>query len=423
VLECLAALVDKSMVVAEGDAAPRLRLLETTRAYALEKLADAGETLTLLERHARNVAAQFRSAYDVFWQLSPEQWLQRFEPDLDNLRVAIDWALREDPALAIELVGDSLKLWQELGLQPEALRHCASALAHVDGATPARAAGRLWFAQAMMYANSWTVRSRDAARRAVQLLRDADDPAVFALALTRLACWSRALATREQRDALAELEGLESPAWMGQLRCAVPRARGSLYRGERRFAESRAEFQRSCDISRRLGHARAATVDLMNVAETTLAAGDVDDAIAISHEAIEAFAGSPDTLFQMFARMCLVAALVTKTDAAAAREAFEAAAPHVRRHDMLYRYGDTAALFAALENRLDAAARLLGYTDATYALRSEAQRDPTEVPAREAALARLSHIPAAQVQAWMRAGAEMSGAEALGEALTRPQAQ
>jgi predicted ATPase/DNA-binding winged helix-turn-helix (wHTH) protein len=422
VLECLAALVDKSMVVAEGDASPRLRLLETTRAYALEKLADAGETLALLERHARNVAAQFRSAYDVFWRLSPEQWLQRFAPDLDNLRVAIDWALREDPALAIELVGDSLKLWQELGLQPEELRHCAGALAHVDSATPARAAGRLWYAQAMMYANSWTVRSRDSSRRAVQLLRDADDPAVFALALTRLACWSRALVTQEQRDALAELEGLESPAWTGQLLCMLPRARASLYRNGRRFAEARAEFQRSHDISMRLGHARAATIDLMNVAETTLAAGDVDDSIAISHEAIEMFAGSPDTLFQMFCRMCLVAALVTKSDVAAAREAFEAAAQHMSRHDMLYRYGDTAALFAALENRLDAAARLLGYADTAYALRSEAQRDPTEVPAREAALARLSQLPAEQLRALMREGAAMSGAEALAEALARPQA-
>ncbi|MBP1621834.1 MAG: hypothetical protein H6Q02_2601 [Acidobacteria bacterium] len=44
VLEHLGALVDKSLVVAEGEEVPRYRLLETTRAFALERLGEAGET-------------------------------------------------------------------------------------------------------------------------------------------------------------------------------------------------------------------------------------------------------------------------------------------------------------------------------------------------------------------------------------------
>lgn len=45
VLEQMGALVDKSLLVAEGDPLPRYRMLETTRLYALERLADAGETV------------------------------------------------------------------------------------------------------------------------------------------------------------------------------------------------------------------------------------------------------------------------------------------------------------------------------------------------------------------------------------------
>ncbi len=51
-LDHLGALVDKSLVLAEGDPVPRYRLLETTRAYALERLGEADETAAMLRRHA-----------------------------------------------------------------------------------------------------------------------------------------------------------------------------------------------------------------------------------------------------------------------------------------------------------------------------------------------------------------------------------
>jgi predicted ATPase len=53
VLVCVANLVAKSLIAAEvGGAVPRYRLLETTRAYALEKLADSGELEEVERRHA-----------------------------------------------------------------------------------------------------------------------------------------------------------------------------------------------------------------------------------------------------------------------------------------------------------------------------------------------------------------------------------
>ncbi len=52
VVDALGGLVEKSMVVVEGDESPRYHLLETGRAYALEKLSEAGETGDLERRHA-----------------------------------------------------------------------------------------------------------------------------------------------------------------------------------------------------------------------------------------------------------------------------------------------------------------------------------------------------------------------------------
>ena len=52
-LDLLGHLIDKSLVIADGEAEPRYRLLETTRAFALEQLGAAGESEAMLRRHAQ----------------------------------------------------------------------------------------------------------------------------------------------------------------------------------------------------------------------------------------------------------------------------------------------------------------------------------------------------------------------------------
>src|SRR5580704_15122856 len=55
VVDCVTNLVTKSLVIADvGGATARYRLLETTRAYALDKLGEAGNFDTAAQRHARH---------------------------------------------------------------------------------------------------------------------------------------------------------------------------------------------------------------------------------------------------------------------------------------------------------------------------------------------------------------------------------
>ena len=62
IADSLASLVMKSLVTADlGDGAARFRLLDTTRAYALAKLADNGEADALARRHA----AYYRGVADT----------------------------------------------------------------------------------------------------------------------------------------------------------------------------------------------------------------------------------------------------------------------------------------------------------------------------------------------------------------------
>src|SRR5262249_2349185 len=88
----LAGLVDKSLVVSlAGAGENRYRLLESTRAFALEKLA-AGNYAALARRLCEHMTIVFERA-ERSWPTTPRaDWLAAYEPDLDNLRAAQGWS-------------------------------------------------------------------------------------------------------------------------------------------------------------------------------------------------------------------------------------------------------------------------------------------------------------------------------------------
>ncbi len=106
VLELLSALVDKSLVVADAGEAPRYRLLESARAFALEQLA-AGETADALRRHALAMRDFLKRVDDanLDGELRTDQYSALLVPELDNLRAAHAWATSEagDAQVAIAL--------------------------------------------------------------------------------------------------------------------------------------------------------------------------------------------------------------------------------------------------------------------------------------------------------------------------------
>ena len=103
-------LVRRSLVVADvsGDET-RFRLLETLKLYALERLAEAGETETVARRHAEWYADHLRESY----ALDETVWLARGIAEFDNLRTAVVFALdRGDADLGVRLVASMWPLYQ-----------------------------------------------------------------------------------------------------------------------------------------------------------------------------------------------------------------------------------------------------------------------------------------------------------------------
>ena len=96
VLDHLAALVDKSLVVADGDDRPRYRLLESARAYALEKLAEADETQAAGAppcRVLRGALPACRPIRCMPARRTEDAFIAERGVELDNLRAALAWAL------------------------------------------------------------------------------------------------------------------------------------------------------------------------------------------------------------------------------------------------------------------------------------------------------------------------------------------
>jgi len=101
-VDCTANLVTKSLVVADlGGATAWYRLLETTRAYALEKLMQSGEFEQVARRHAEYCRDLFERA-EVELQTRPaSEWRAAYGRRIDNLRAALDWAFSPTGDVAV----------------------------------------------------------------------------------------------------------------------------------------------------------------------------------------------------------------------------------------------------------------------------------------------------------------------------------
>src|SRR5262249_13832105 len=90
---------------------PRIRMLETIREYALERLDAAGEAVDLGRRHAAWCLTLAERALPEL--RGPEQagWLARLDRELDNIRSALAWALEHDAAAGLRLAGALWRFW------------------------------------------------------------------------------------------------------------------------------------------------------------------------------------------------------------------------------------------------------------------------------------------------------------------------
>jgi predicted ATPase/DNA-binding winged helix-turn-helix (wHTH) protein len=127
-------LVSKSLVMADvGGATAHYRLLETTLAYAREKLAEQGELEGAARCHAeycRSLCAQA----DAEWETRPAaEWLADYGRQISNVRAALDWAFSSsgDASIGVALTAAAVPLWFQLSLIDECRKRVEQGLSQV----------------------------------------------------------------------------------------------------------------------------------------------------------------------------------------------------------------------------------------------------------------------------------------------------
>jgi len=130
--EMLATLVDKSLVTSDSTTAMRYRLLDTTRAYAWQKLTESGEDLKILRRHCEHMIHALEQFGATIWAPPSPESIHFFLLNLSNLRAALEWSFSDqgDIGLGVKLTGASACLFFHVGRLPE----CAAWTERATGA-------------------------------------------------------------------------------------------------------------------------------------------------------------------------------------------------------------------------------------------------------------------------------------------------
>ena len=102
VLPAIFGLVEKSFLAVTGDGEPRYRMLETIRAYCLERLADAGEQDWARHAFATYFVRLAETADPLLRGAQQRTWMRRLTAEQDNIHAALHWAVdRRDAGLAL----------------------------------------------------------------------------------------------------------------------------------------------------------------------------------------------------------------------------------------------------------------------------------------------------------------------------------
>jgi predicted ATPase len=207
----VADLVRKSLVTFDVRAAvPRYRLLDTTRAYALEKLAESTEFETIARSHAEHYRALLDRADIDFETIPASNLAARYAPEIDNIRAALTWAFEPqgDAAIGVALTATSAPLWMLLSMLRECLDFVTRALSRLETASEVDPRYEMLLQSALAKSSTWARGPVDAtcvaSERALELAERLGDAEYQLQALYIL--WVYRIRTGAYRASLAIAE-------------------------------------------------------------------------------------------------------------------------------------------------------------------------------------------------------------------------
>ena len=259
-------------------------MLETIREYARERLEEARETDDLERRHAEFLLGFAETALE-----SPDRTAAALvlEPERENLRAVIEWALRaSQQEMSLLLATSYGVLCAYHGPYDEGRRWLETAL-QKGGEHPTARAGALRTVSSLAVRQGDLDRARTSAEEWLALVRrvgEATDVAEALRTLGMIACDMGDYEVSEalQREALALFrrscndrqvrESLAMLAWVGIARRDYPKARSG--------------YEETLTLSREAGDSRGILLAVGNLAHVALRQGQILEALDFMREAV-----------------------------------------------------------------------------------------------------------------------------------------
>jgi predicted ATPase/DNA-binding SARP family transcriptional activator len=285
-LETLGALVGNSLLQRRAE---RFVMLETVRAFALDRLEESGgEELRM--RHLRWLAdlaekaeAQLAAGNDA------AEWLERLESEHDNLRAALGWALDRGHVDAALALATSLKtFWDVRGHLEEGRRWLEQALDRAAAASPAVIAQAMGVAGGLAFHGGHFDDARTYYEQVLRLWEEVGDAEGVARAVSDLGTVAAAVDDFDRAVPLLEEAAGRFRDLGASKRLAITLGNLGHISGERGDFQSAAEFAgEALAIQRELGDRQNEVVSLYNIGSFFLDAGDLGQATARLRECLD----------------------------------------------------------------------------------------------------------------------------------------
>jgi predicted ATPase/class 3 adenylate cyclase len=419
--DVLASLVDKSLVVAELDgASTRYRLLESTRAYALERLTEAGEESRLFERHLAYYHELILRAYVAHQAMANGEPYDSVRTELENVRAAMGHALKSpNVELGAEIL--FLAFYNDLLPTVELVSLYDGFLEAISTENTALRGKLLMQYAASLAGIGRSERGREIGEIGMEHARRANDPEIlFDALLHQNLLYRRAHRYDECKRVVAELEQLivlvETPRRRSnflQARGLAAGLTGDLDGAARDFAE----LQRLC---RSFASENTVRRSMLNFAEFEHERGTTERAIALVEDALPWARryGSPEWLANMLVNVAAYSAAAQRFDDATAylREALIVCKESTAGQMLATIAIEISALVSASRGKLDQAAQLAGFAAAEFT-NIGFGREYTEEVTQTRLEAALAPLPEAERAARAAEGAQWPIEAAMDAAL------
>ena len=413
-IDLIGRLVDRSLVAALPTDPPRYVLSETGRYYALDRLAEAGDVDSAQAAQARSLLALLDTAFVEYWSIDEAIWLHRYEPEIGNVRAALEWSLGQDRELAVSLYGSSWPLFVEADIQSQARGRYDELLKRLSDSLPRSRTARFWEAVATYDSSRQCDRARYAAELAAGMFEAAGDLQSRYYALLKLAfnCRSDDGAAEQAVEAA---RAILDPAWPPRLLAQGAITEGALQMSAGEFLEARLAYRRAVRFALTVSE-RQALEATVSIVELDIACGDVASALQLGRplQLSLRHSGRRETLFDVL--VLTFSALLLDGALAEARETGAELNSLAQRLDTgkLYTALDAMAYLACLDGRFDAAARIALRADLAHQAHGQHRRRPVQELLRLNVVRQLQKRPPAQVRPDARDGLDEAAACALG---------